>query len=174
MSGRNASDSTADTAPVGPWAPRPISSRDLTPSLAASAAAGPDPCVLLVEPLLLEVLDAPLLLLLDVLLELPELLLLDALLEVLLLVLPVDVPMVAVVVPAAGEPDPLLETSTPPQPLSAAPTTKIPSSALGQIKFDIKWTLPCRVVSRDVMPAKAHWRKASQRGDLSRFGVGTQ
>jgi hypothetical protein len=150
MSGCNASDSTADIVPVGPWAPRPISSRDFTPSLAARAAADPAPCVLLAEPLLLEVLDAPLLLLLEVLLEalleLPELLLLDALLEVLLLVLPVDVPMMAVdVAPAAAEPDPLLETSTPPQPLSVTPTTKIPSSALGPVKFDIMWTLPCRV-----------------------------
>ncbi len=129
--------------PVGPWAPRPISNCDLTPSLAASAAAGPVPCVL-VEPLLLEVLDAPLLLLevllevlldvlLDVLLELPEPLLLDV-----LLALPVDVPMVAVVVvPSADTPAPLLDTSTPPQPLSAAPTQKIPSSALGRMKFDI-------------------------------------
>lgn len=124
--------------PVGPWAPSPISSRDLTPSLAASAAAGPLPLVLLVEPLLLEVLDAPPLLLLEVLLELPEPLLLDVLLEVLLPALPVDVPMVAVVVvPAADTPAPLLDTSTPPQPLSAAPTQKIPSSALGRMKFDI-------------------------------------
>jgi hypothetical protein len=143
MSTRNASDSAAETVPVGPWAPRPISSRDLTPSFAASAAAGPLPLVLLVEPLLLEpllleVLDAPLLLLLEVLLELPEPLLLDVLLEVLLPALPVDVPMVAVVVvPSADAPAALPDTSTPPQPLSAAPTQKIPSSALERMKFDI-------------------------------------
>jgi hypothetical protein len=143
MSGCSASDSTADMVPVGPWAPKPMSSRDLAPSLAASAAAGPARCVLLVEPLLLDVLDAPLLLLLElllpeVLLELPEPLPLEVLLEVLLPVLPVIVPMVAVVVvPSADEPEPLLDTSAPPQPLSAAPTHKIPSSALGRMKFDI-------------------------------------
>jgi hypothetical protein len=141
MSTRNASDSAAEMVPVGPWAPRPISNRDLTPSLAASAAAGPVPCVL-VEPLLLEVLDAPPLLLLevllDVLLELPEPLLLEVLLEALLLGLPVEAPMVAlVVVPSADAPEPLLETSTPPQPPSTAPTQKIPSNALGRMKFDI-------------------------------------
>jgi hypothetical protein len=109
--------------------------------LAASAAAGPVPCVL-AAPLLLEVLDAPPLLLLevllDVLLELAAPLLLDVLPEALLLALPVDAPMVAlVVVSAAAVPEPLLETSTPPQPPSTAPTQKIPSNALGRMKFDI-------------------------------------
>lgn len=141
MSTRSASDSAAEIVPVGPWAPRPISSCDLAPSLAASAAAGPVPCVL-AAPLLLEVLDAPPLLLLevllDVLLELAAPLLLDVLPEALLLALPVDAPMVAlVVVSAAAVPEPLLETSTPPQPPSTAPTQKIPSNALGRMKFDI-------------------------------------